>query len=68
MNMSFSQSIDRRDEQSNTTTDFEPGNYDEPTVDCYRRRNQILSHAHRTEWWMAIAVLALIASVGFVVL
>jgi len=36
------------------------------TVDCYKRRNRILADAHRAEWWMVIAVLLLIAGMGFV--
>ncbi len=35
------------------------------TVDCYKRRNRILADAHRAEWWMVIAVLLLIAGMGF---
>jgi len=66
--MSFSQSIDRIDEQSKSERDSDSNSFDNSTVDCYRRRNQILSDTHRTEWWMAIAVLLLIASVGLVVL
>ena len=76
--MSFSQPFDHLDEQSASQsesvsghTDFGKSNsasYDDSTVDCYRRRNWILSNTHRIEWWMAIAVLLLIASVAFVVL
>jgi hypothetical protein len=76
--MSFSQPFDQLDEQSGRrpesasgyaeTGDANSANYDDSTVDCYRRRNRILSDTHRTEWWMAIAVLLLMASVAFVVL
>ena len=42
--------------------------YDTATVECYRHRKEMLSRTRRTEWWMAVAVLFIIASVGFVVL
>ena len=38
------------------------------TVSCYKRRKQILAGTNRTEWWMAGAVMALLAGVAFVVL
>lgn len=44
------------------------GVFDEPTIDCYRRRREIVTNAHRTEWWMAVGVLVIIASVGLVIL
>lgn len=42
--------------------------FDDSTLDCYRRRDRILSNTHRTEWWMALAVVLLMASVGYSVL
>ena len=44
------------------------GGYDQPTVDCYRRRSKILSSTQRTEWWMAVAVMLVVAFVGIVLL
>ena len=41
-------------------------NYHDPTVDCYKRRDRILADAHRAEWWMVVAVLLMIAAMGFV--
>lgn len=38
----------------------------DPTVDCYNRRSQILTDANKAEWWVAIAVLLLIIGMGFV--
>ena len=46
----------------------ETGVFDDVTVDCYRRRQRLLSETYRTEWWMAIAVLVVIASIGLVLL
>jgi hypothetical protein len=66
--MNFSKSFDEIDEQTHSEQGSDTGTFDKSTVDAYRRRNQILSDTHRTEWWMAIAVLLIIASVGFVVL
>ncbi len=42
--------------------------HNDPTIDCYKRRARILANAHRAEWWMAAAVLILIASIGFIAL
>ena len=44
------------------------GRFDTATVECYKRRKQVLSSAQRTEWWMAIAVVLITAGVAFVVL
>ena len=66
--MSISHPINDVEEASGASEHTRSGVFDDSTVDCYRRRNQIVSEAHRTEWWMAIAVLLLIAGVGFVVL
>jgi hypothetical protein len=40
----------------------------DPTVACYNRRSRILMDANKAEWWVAIAVLLLIAGIGFVAL
>ena len=66
--MSFNGSMNKVDEQSLSETQSDSTTYDNSTVHCYQRRNQILSQTHHTEWWMAIAVMLIIASVGFVVL
>ena len=65
--MNFSQSVDRIDEQSKSELGSDMGVFDKTTVDTYQRRNRILKDTHHTEWWMAIAVLLLTASVAFVV-
>jgi hypothetical protein len=41
-------------------------NVDDPTVDCYSRRSRILTETNKAEWWVAIAVLLMIAGMGFV--
>jgi hypothetical protein len=66
--MSFSGSIGKTKSEDGQRAEPDSVGYDEATVDCYRRRNEILSSTRRTEWWMAIAVLLIIVSVGFVVL
>lgn len=42
--------------------------FDTVTIECYRRRHQILSGTYRAEWWMAIAVILVTAGIAFVVL
>jgi hypothetical protein len=68
--MMLSQPFDQREERtsSQSQADSDSRSNDEFTVDCYRRRNKILSKTHRTEWWMAVAVLLLIASMGITAL
>lgn len=44
------------------------GKFDTVTVECYRRRDQVLSGVYRTEWWMAVAVVLVTAGIAFVVL
>jgi hypothetical protein len=75
--MSFSQPIDRLNLRSDSATESRQrdsdtssaglSDFDDSTVDYYRRRNQILANTHRTEWWMAIAVLLIITSVGLAI-
>lgn len=48
--------------------DSDSGKFDTITVECYRRREKILSGTHHTEWWMAIAVLLVTAGFAFVIL
>ena len=47
-------------------SDTDSVNYPDLTVDCYKRRDRILADAHRAEWWMVVAVLLMIAAMGFV--
>lgn len=42
--------------------------FDALSVECYRRRDQVLSGVYRTEWWMAFAVVLITAGIAFVVL
>ena len=44
------------------------GKFDTVTIECYRRRDQVLSGTLRAEWWMAIAVILITAGIAFVVL
>ena len=44
------------------------GKFDTVTVECYRRRDQVLSGVYQTEWWMAVAVVLITAGIAFVVL
>lgn len=39
-----------------------------PTIDSYSRRGRILADARKTEWWLAIAAMLIIAGMGFVAL
>lgn len=73
--MSFSQPIDKVSASTCGVTGqrvrgaaADSQEFNDPTLDCYRRRNRILSNTHRTEWWMALAVVLLMASVGYSVL
>ncbi len=47
-------------------SDTDSVNHADLTVDCYKRRDRILADAHRAEWWMVVAVLLMIAAMGFV--
>ncbi len=68
--MKLSQPMDQRDMQSKSSspTDSYAQNNEAFTIDCYRRRNEILSKANRAEWWMVAAVLLITASVGIAAL
>ena len=50
------------------STDSESSRFDTVTVECYRRRDPILSGTYHAEWWMAIAVLLITAGFAFAIL
>lgn len=47
-------------------SDTDSFNHPDLTVDCYKRRDRMIADAHRAEWWMVVAVLLMIAAMGFV--
>lgn len=41
--------------------------FDLESADFYRRRGRIQSNIYQTDWWLAVAVFLIIASVGLAV-
>ena len=66
--MSGKVATEHEDEKNSRADHRVTSDYDRSTVECYRRRNEILSHTRRTEWWMALAVMVIVASVALVLL
>lgn len=68
--MTDCESVDARDTHAvdSSIEDSDNSSFDTATVECYRRRSQLLSGTHAAEWWMAVGVLLIIAGVGLVIL